>query len=79
MTTRNVIAISHGPGVRNVRRALGSSSMNNPMLPARAKAAYLDQKQNASATPVTIQSSKRSRVTARYRNKPVNAQNGSCI
>jgi hypothetical protein len=63
--TRNASAISHGPGVRNVLRAFGSNSMNNPMLPASAKAAYFDQKHNASAIPAAIQSSHRSRVIAR--------------
>ncbi len=79
ITIANTAAITYGPGVRQARRANGSTSRIKPSVAARAKAAYFDQNAPARNAPASIQSKVRPRTMARQKNNPVSAQNGNCI
>src|SRR6185436_6001278 len=79
IATAKTTAIRYGPGVRQARRANGSSSRIIPSVAANANAAYFDQNAAARNRPASTQSTIRWRMMARQKNKPVSAQNGSCI
>ncbi len=79
ITTANTSAITYGPGVRQARRATGSSSRIRPSVAANANTAYFDQNAPARNSPASTQSVVRPRTMARQKNKPVSAQSGNCI